>query len=157
MFTKKELSIMDEVSLMVDYNNKCYRWIDNLTHVETGGRLVFGFGRVVAIMPERGSVALALKWFFEERGFYVVKEEPAVLCGNYTRTRVWKECDMYDFTVHTEVGVETCYMQGVLYRDDMMNIVDFSGAFSMPPPLKTLLENMNQRVRLLPRRNYVNI
>ena len=149
--------MLADISLTVDYTNKCYRWIDNLTHAEMGGRLVFGFGRVVAIMPEHGSEPFALKRYFDERGFYVVKEEPAEHCGNYTRTRVWGESDMYDFTVYNEDKAETCYMQGLLYRDDLLNIVDFSGAFSMPPPLKTLLENMNQRVRLLPRRNYVNL
>lgn len=149
--------MLDDISLTVDYTAKYYSWIDSYKHVEFWGRFVFGFGRVVAIMPERGSVPLALKSFFEERGFYVVKEYPAVLCGDYTVTRVWKECDMYDFTVYDEDKRENCYMQGLLYRDDMQNIVDFSGAFSMPPPLKQLLENMNQRVRLLPRRNYCNL
>lgn len=156
MFTKKELSMLDDISLTVDYNNKCYRWIDNILHLEFSGRLVFGFGRVVAIMPERGSVPSALKSFFEDRGFYIVKEEPAKHFGKCSRTRVWKECDMYDFTIYAD-KVETCYMQGVLYRDDMLNIVDFSGAFTMPLSLKCLLENMNQRVRLLPRRNYCNL
>lgn len=156
MYSKEIISpYLSEVTVTLDYCNKCYWLLDKSTGIMHHGRLVFGSGRVVAICPDRGDTPLKVRQTLEQRGFYIVKGSPEVFETEFTRSRFWLECDMYDYYERSRDGQIICYVQGLLLRDDMLHIVDFTGSFELPSNVKYLLEKCGQRLLLYPHRNFV--